>query len=550
MGFKQNILEKSNSFNYYKSEAKKYKSSYQKLMDNYKNKNNTDFEEHISSLNKINNLKKKQDKTKTKISSEEKHDYSENIDKENYNDLINKLKKDNLKFSSEKNYLIKSISELYNQNKILSDFTEELLKNKNKSETDIIEYYKKDRNFYKNYCESLLKKQKEYNLLFDNLLSYLRIDLSKKQQNFNQINDSNVSNSLNIAYVLRGFPTLSETFVRNELKWLKQHGFNVKVFTYFDPQEPVKLDFDLDVIRFDGKIENLKTLLIEHNINLMHTHFVFPAATNYTFPLAEELKIPFTVFAHAYDIFIKEFDERNNISEIGNSKYCKGIFTLSEFHKNYLIKRNVPKDKIIITRQATDYNISTIQKKNNKIKKIVSISRFVEKKGIDTLIDAAKILENENLTFSIYGYGPLEDELKKQIDELDISNISIKGRLNSNEVSNVLKNSDLLVSPCRIAKDGDMDGIPTVIFESMAYGLPVLTTNVSAIPEIIMDGKNGFIVRPNDSSMLSNKIKEIMSLSPEKLFEIRKNAQIDVQNYSNTKKTMKTIINTWFDLND
>ena len=542
--FKQNILKNSDTFNLYKQEVETYKLAYQNLIDNINNANNDDFASHKESFNKIKKLNKDQkiqDTFEYKLNS---LDYFEDYDK--YNELINHIKMDNLKFSSENKYLINSISELFNQNKALSEFIDESLKNRNKS--DIIEYYKNDRDFYKNFCETLMKKQKEYNLLLDKLLSYGLMELSKEQQNLNLIHNITLCKNFNIAYVLRAFPTLSETFVRNELRWLKQHGFNVKVFSYFDPPEVAKLDFDLEVIRFDtgGNLyENLKKALIEHEIDLIHTHFVFPVGTNFTFPVAEELKIPFTIFAHAYDIFIKDIEKQNNVSKIANSKYCKGIFTLSEFHKNYLIGKNVPKDKIIITRQATDYTISEIQKKNRGIKNIASISRFVEKKGIDTLIDAAKLLENEHFNFSIYGYGPLEDELNEQINTLGINNISIKGRLNSDEVPNVIKNSDLLVSACRIAKNGDMDGFPTIIFESMAYGLPVLTTNVSAIPELIKDNQNGFIIEPNDSIMLSNKIKEISSLSPERLFEIRKKAQIDVRNYSSTEKTMENTINTW-----
>jgi len=545
--FKQNLLNKNDTFNLYKSEANEYKLSYQRLIENFNNNNDSDFAEHSGSLSKIKKLRKNQNKIQNRCSFEDELNYLECFGQhENYEELINQLKKDNLKFSSENKYLIKSISDLFNQNKVLSDFIDESLKNKN----TIVEYYKNDRDFYKNYCESLMKKQKEYNLLFNELLFSILRELSKKQQIFNHIHNLNLCKNFNIAYVLRAFPTLSETFVRNELRWLVQHGFNVKVFSYFDPPEVGKLDFDLEVIRFDtggNLLENLKALLVEHDIDLIHTHFVFPVGTMFTFPAAEELKIPFTIFAHAYDIFIKENDGRNNVSEMTNSKYCKGIFTLSEFHKNYLIERNVPEDKIRITRQATEYNVSSIQKKEGSIKNIVSVSRFVEKKGIDTIIDAAKLLENENLTFSIYGYGPLEEELQEQINDLGIDNISIKGHLGSNEVPNVLRNSDLLVSPCRIASNGDMDGFPTIILESMAYGLPVLTTYVSAIPELIKDNENGFIIEPNDSIMLSDRIKEIMSLSPEKLFEIRKNAQIDVQNFSSTEKTMENIINTWAD---
>ena len=355
----------------------------------------------------------------------------------------------------------------------------------------------------------------------------------------------------NIAYVLYGFPTLSETFIINELRWLKENNFNVKVFSYKNPSKPVNLDFDIETYRFDtddNLSQNLEKLLIEHNIDLIHTHFVYPTATNFTYPLAKKLNIPFTIFAHAFDIFIRENDKRNNISEISNSNLCKAIFTLSNYHKDYLIKRNEPERKSVLTRQATEYDIQPIIKKDNKIKKIVSISRFVEKKGLDTLIEVAKLLKNEDYEFSIYGFGALEDDLQNQIRKNNLKNISIKGSLpNSKEVKKVLIDSDLLISPCRIAKNGDRDGIPTVLFEAMGYGVPILTTNVSAIPEFIHDGENGFITISDNPNLLVEKIKEISSLSSEKLFEIRKNAQQDVQNISSIDATLNNLLNTWCD---
>ena len=88
-----------------------------------------------------------------------------------------------------------------------------------------------------------------------------------------------------------------------------------------------------------------------------------------------------------------------------------------------MIERGVPSNKIIITKQATNYEIEPITLNDNKTKSIVSISRFVEKKGLDDLIDIAKILENENYNFSIYGFGDLEDELRAKIEKLNLNNI-------------------------------------------------------------------------------------------------------------------------------
>ena len=386
----------------------------------------------------------------------------------------------------------------------------------------------------KNLINSLNQKIKDYDQLvasFENKLTYDE-NFSKKP-----IKD------LNIAYVLNSFPVHSETFVVNEVKWLMENNFNIFIFIYEDPYKSVSIDFDIDINKFDNLIQ-LESLLIEYDIDLMHTHFVYPICTNFTYPISERLKIPFTVFAHAFDIFTEEFDECNKIEEISNSKYCKAIFTLSDFHKNYLLERGVDEKKIIITKQATSYELLHIEQKNNSIKNIISVSRFVEKKGLDVLIDAAKLLEDKGYEFSIYGFGILQQNLQKKIDDLNCGNISIKGELHPNEVMSILTESDLLVSPCKVAKNGDMDGFPTIIFESMAVGLPVLTTDVSAIPEIIEDGVNGFITESNNPEKLAEKILEISKVTSDDLYNIRKQAQNDVKNISSVEKTMKKYIET------
>lgn len=399
------------------------------------------------------------------------------------------------------------------------------------------------------FKDELKDLMKEYDFLYSNLhndgqfiekqLTEKRIKhLSKKI--FSE--SSNLKN-IHIAYVLNGFPIHSETFIVNEVKWLKENGYNITVFIREEPYKPTEIDFDVDILKFNN-IHELEELLIKYEIDLIHTHFVYPICTQITFPVAEKLKIPFTVFAHAYDIFIYENNKLNKVDEISNSQFCIGIFTLSEFHKNYLINNGANEDKIIITKQATNYTLSNIKPKNDKIKKIISISRFVEKKGLDTLISAAKLLENENFEFSIYGFGELEKELQKQITDMDCSNISIKGELPPNQVIQKLKEHDLLVSSCKKAKNGDMDGFPTIIFEGMAVGIPVLTTNISAIPEIIKEGKNGFIIEADNAKLLSEKIKYISDLPAEKLFEIEKQAQEDVKNTSSVEKTMEKYIDT------
>ena len=138
----------------------------------------------------------------------------------------------------------------------------------------------------------------------------------------------------------------------------------------------------------------------------------------------------------------------------------------------------------------------------------------------------------------------MEQDYRNQIKDLGCKNISLKGELPPNKVQDTLKSADLLVAPCKVAEDGDMDGFPTVIFEAMASGIPILTTKVSAIPEIIRDGQNGFITNPNSPKEFAEKIKQISDLSNEDLFEITKKAQEDVLNISSVEKTMNKYIET------
>ena len=441
-----------------------------------------------------------------------KDEYERLLDKDKQNQEL--IKSQKTEINGKKKFIEKKKNEIAQKNEEIK-----ALKNDVAARDNNISLLDSEIEEYKELCNSLIKK-------------YKALNMENPEKDITEIN---------IAYVLNSFPEHSQTFVLSELKWLVENDFNVCVFYKKDPYKHIDLDFEIESVQFSSK-KQLAKLLLDNDIEFMHTHFVYPMCSKFTFPLAECLNIPFTVFAHAFDIFTREYHNTNRIVDIGNSDLCLGIYTLSDFHKNYLVGQGVNEDKIIITKQATDYEISEFSRREDKIKNIVAISRFVEKKGLDVLIDAAKLLEEEDLSFEIYGFGDLEEDLKAQIENLGVRNISIEGELNPSDVKAKLKESDLIVVPCKVAEDGDMDGIPTVIFESMAVGLPVLTTSVSAIPEIIKDGENGFIIEPENPELLADKIREIVLMPEEKLYEIRCRAQSDVQDISSVDKTMQTYV--------
>ena len=356
--------------------------------------------------------------------------------------------------------------------------------------------------------------------------------------------------SLNIGYVLWDFPAFSQTFVMNELRWLVENNYDVKVFYKIKPDREAELDFEIDSVQIKNATDLIRRI-DEYKINMLHTHFSYPAGTRLTYPAAVKTGTPFTLSAHAIDIFHKKNDKKNKIGEMGRSEYCRKIFVPGKFHHDYLVERGVPAEKLMSLRQATKYDIYgdlsiDSPRFDRKIKNVITIARFIEKKGIDTLIKAAKILEKEDLIFRIYGYGPLEKDLKNLIKKLDLDNVVFEGSIEGNDaLKKTYQEGDIFALPCRRAPDGDMDGVPTVIFESMAYGIPVITTNVSSIPEFILNDYYGYVVNPDEPAALAETIMKVKNLEKHELHTVLKRAQNRVKEISSIEETTKTMLDIW-----
>ena len=380
------------------------------------------------------------------------------------------------------------------------------------------------------------------------------VDLGENQSKVYKLHSNerieNGIESLKIGYVLWDFPAFSQTFVMNELRWLVENNYDVKVFYKIKPDREAELDFEIDSVPIKNATDLIRRI-DEYKINMLHTHFSYPAGTRLTYPAAVKTGTPFTLSAHAIDIFHKKNDKKNKIGEMGRSEYCRKIFVPGKFHHDYLVERGVPAEKLMSLRQATKYEIYgdlsiDSPRFNRKIKNVITIARFIEKKGIDTLIKAAKILEKEDLIFRIYGYGPLEKDLKNLIKKLELDNVVFEGSIEGNDaLKKTYQEGDIFALPCRRAPDGDMDGVPTVIFESMAYGIPVITTNVSSIPEFILNDYYGYVVNPDEPAALAETIMKVKNLEKHELHTVLKRAQNRVKEISSIEETTKTMLDIW-----
>jgi colanic acid/amylovoran biosynthesis glycosyltransferase len=113
--------------------------------------------------------------------------------------------------------------------------------------------------------------------------------------------------------------------------------------------------------------------------------------------------------------------------------------------------------------------------------------------------------------YIIAGDGPLRNKLNNLINKFRIeSKVKILGNKTHEEIIELLYGSDILLAPSLVAKDGDCEGIPVVIMEAMATGLPVISTYHSGIPELVKNGKSGFLVPEKDIKGIADKLKYLI----------------------------------------
>lgn len=311
---------------------------------------------------------------------------------------------------------------------------------------------------------------------------------------------------LRIAYFIWWFPAPSETFVLNELRELVACGHDVEVFCRQSPFPDFVPDFDITWTRVSDA-SDLAAKLKTSGREIVHSHFVYPTVTDMVWPACEDSGVDFTFIAHAQDIFRYANDAKNRIGEIAQSERCRRVVVPSRFHRDYLLERGVPRGKLFINPNGMDpalYAEAPVAADRDPSRRSVcAVHRFAPKKGLEHLIRAAPGLARIGVDVHIYGYGDLEPEYRRLIASLDAGNVHLHGPVKGREaLLEVFARHDLFACPSVRAADGDMDGIPTVVMEAMAAGLPVMVTPLSGIPELVSDGVNGLYCRPEADSIV------------------------------------------------
>ena len=251
----------------------------------------------------------------------------------------------------------------------------------------------------------------------------------------------------------------------------------------------------------------------------VHAHFGRGGAL--ALPLAQGLGVPLYVTFHGGDATKETHRRRRLIPTIYQRRlaqlqaYASGFLCVSKFVAERLAAQGFPKSKLITHYIGVD--LAQMTPPNQRNGRLLFIGRLVDKKGVDILLMAMRRLQNAQNGkmpngkvpgLDIAGAEPLEDVLRAQA--ADLPSVNFLGWQTPQQLASVMRASQAVVVPSRMAADGDCEGLPTVVLESIRAGLPVVATNHAGIPEVICDQETGFLVPENDPDALAMALSAVM----------------------------------------
>jgi colanic acid/amylovoran biosynthesis glycosyltransferase len=356
---------------------------------------------------------------------------------------------------------------------------------------------------------------------------------------------------MKIAYVLKRYPRYSETFVVNEILAHEAAGLEVEIFALRPPSDthfqdiisrvraPVNYlsasgikaaDFwtalGVAAVSSPGLWTTLgeagsedardvyQAALLAREARLkgithLHAHFA-TASTTVARLAAKFARIPYTFTAHAKDIFHESVcpeDFRRKLED------AAGVVTVSDYNLRYLRETYGPAaEHIRRVYNGLDLKRFTYNAPLHRLPKVVAVGRLVEKKGFADLIGACATLaaSGRQFTCEIVGSGELEADLRGRIEQSGAGDmVGLIGPRPQAEVVRLVQEAAAFVAPCVLGEDGNRDGLPTVLLEAMALGTPVVSTDVTGIPEVLRDGETGLLVPQRNPAALAGAISRL-----------------------------------------
>ncbi|HEY3020923.1 MAG TPA: glycosyltransferase family 4 protein [Solirubrobacteraceae bacterium] len=246
----------------------------------------------------------------------------------------------------------------------------------------------------------------------------------------------------------------------------------------------------------------------------LHAHFAH-GATTVTWWASRITGLPFSFTAHARDIWSPAINPGGLLAR--KLRAARFVVTCTEANRRHL-QSLAPGARVHLVYHGLNDDVSREiatapppAERNGRLR-VLGVGRLVRKKGFDVLVDACAELRRREVPFEAAIVGPAgdhADELRRRIGALGLEGrVSLAGVMDQVRLCEEYRRADVLAQPCRLLAD-DRDGIPNVLVEGMACGVPVVATAVSGIPELVSDGVNGLLVPPDDPRALADALQRL-----------------------------------------
>ncbi|MGF1632706.1 MAG: glycosyltransferase family 4 protein [Phycisphaerae bacterium] len=351
---------------------------------------------------------------------------------------------------------------------------------------------------------------------------------------------------MHIAYVAGLFPLLSETFVWREVRELRRRGHTV---TCVSLREPEYLPEDLAdlaegrivvypalgkpgvgslrglpdaLLPGEGMSRNDRAKLLVQaaagvrlgrqlkaaGVRHIHAHFAHAPATVAMYA-AQAAGVPFSFTGHANDLFERRSLLRRKLQR------AAFVACISDWHRRlYEEIEPASAGRLRVIRCGVDTTqFAPVPQERDGPLHLLTVCRLVEKKGVDALLRGAARFGRETgraWKLTIAGTGPLWQDLVAAAHKLDVEqHVAFLGAVPNEQVRQLVQEADVFALPCRVDRNGDKDGIPVVLMEAMAAGLPVLAGDLEAIRELVKDGETGLIVDGTDDASVAAAVARL-----------------------------------------
>ena len=253
-------------------------------------------------------------------------------------------------------------------------------------------------------------------------------------------------------------------------------------------------------------------VLAAADVRHLHAQFAH-GATTVTWLAAPMVGVPFSFTAHAKDMYATEL----NPAGLLRRKLAAARFavTCTEANRQHLqrLGTRTPVYRFYHGLNAAFTELVAMPVERPAAAgslRLLGVGRLVGKKGFDVFVDACRALVDQGVPLSARIVGEDGEEstrVLRRVGQLGLHDrVRIVGPMDPASLLGEYRRATVFCLPCRVAENGDRDGIPNVLLEAMACGLPVVTTPVSGIPELVSDGVNGLLIPPDDPSATANAI--------------------------------------------